>query len=122
MELDAEEFLFFVFYGGEGAGFRGGELEKVMVGVLDLVAVAFPDGCGIGQICEQARFVENGQICPAVFPVFGGDDFCAEGLTAKMHAVADAENWDIQLENFLIAFNRVFVIDACGAARKYDSL
>ena len=45
VELDAEEFLFFVFYRGEGAGFCVGELDKVVVCVLDLVAVAFPDGC-----------------------------------------------------------------------------
>ena len=45
VELDAEEFLFFVFYSGEGTGFCGGELDEVMVCVLDLVAVAFPNGC-----------------------------------------------------------------------------
>ena len=44
MELDAEEFLFFVFYGGEGTGLCGGELDEVVVGVFNLIAVACPDG------------------------------------------------------------------------------
>ena len=45
VELDAEEFLFFVFYGGEGAGFCVSELDEVVSGVLNLVAVACPYGC-----------------------------------------------------------------------------
>ena len=116
VELDAEEFLFFVFYDGEGAGFCGGELDEVVVGVLDLVAVAFPDGCGIGEVREEARFIGDGEICPSVFPVFCGDDFCAEDGAAKMHAVADSEDGDAEVEDFLVAFDGVFVIDACGAA------
>ena len=61
-------------------------------------------------------FTCDGEVCSAELTVLGRDDFCAEDGATELHTVADAEDGDAEVENLLVAFDCVFVIDACGAA------
>jgi len=118
VKLDAEEFLFFVFYGGEGAGFGVGQSEKIVAGVFELVAVAGPNGGRVGEVCEKAGLISDGKLGPAEFPARGGDDSGAEDLAAELHTVADSEYGDSKSEDFFVAFDCVFVVNAGRAAGK----
>jgi hypothetical protein len=54
--------------------------------------------------------------------VVRGDHLAAEKLAAKLHAVADSQDRDIQIENTRITARSLFLVDTRWAAGKYDSL
>ena len=88
----------------------------------DLVAVADPDERIVRQAGEEIALVEDGELGPAVLVGLGADYLAAEHLRAELHAVADAEDRDAQVEDLLVASRGVGHVDAGGPAGEDDAL
>ena len=121
VKLQAEYVALAVLYGGSGAGGGSGERFEVFGKLIDLVAMAHPDGCFRGYALEKAVFVENGELCPAILASGRGGDVSTEGLADNLHAVADAENWYSECKDFGVGFGSVLFVDAGGSAGKDDA-
>ncbi len=116
VELDGVEGLGGVAHGGHGAGGGGGEGEEGGAEVFDLIAVGHPDGGFGGDADHEVRGVRREvQFCAAVFAGGGGFDVAAEELCGDLHAVADAEDGDAELEDAGVALGGVFFVDGGGA-------
>ena len=61
------------------------------------------------------------QLRPAELPRLGGLDLPAEDLAAELHAVADAEDGDAEIEDRRIAFGGVRFVNAARAAGEDDA-
>src|SRR5690606_11429105 len=104
-----------VLGGGVGAGGGAGDGDEVGGQVVDLVAVAHPDGRFARQALDERVILHDRQLGPAIFAGGGGFDLAAEDLGPDLHAVADAQDRHVQLENAGIAPGGVGLVDAAGA-------
>ncbi len=121
VELDPVEGALAVAHGGGGAVLGGGQDLEVPSADLGLVAVAHPDGGFAGDAAEEAVVVGDRQVGAAVLAVVGGGDLGAEELGAEVHAVADPEDGDVEVEELGGAGGGSSAVDAGGAAGKDDA-
>ena len=121
VELDAEEAAVQVLHGGElgVVGFRAG--LEAFGQARDLVAVGHPHlGLG-GDVLEERGRGGRGDDGLAVFAGVAVRHFAAERLDHELEAVADAQHRDAEFEDGRIAFRRVGLVYARGAAAQDDA-
>ena len=123
VELHAVERPGLVPRGGVGAGGRGRQRDEIGGQVVDLVAVAHPDGgvlrAGRGRADRSAGDV---QLRPAELARLGRLHLAAEDLRAELHAVADAEDGHAQVEDLRVALGRARLVNAARPAGEDDAL
>ena len=92
-------------------------------GVEHLIAVAHPDG-GLGRVAAEERVrVGHGERGPAVFAGVGpAADFAAEVMGEELHAVADAEDGDAEVEQGRVELRGVRLVHARRPAGEDDAL
>ena len=121
MKLDGVELFLGVLDGGDGIVRAAGDF-KAGGNFDDVVTVGIPDiqrGGDAGEKFRAGREVERGA---AVFAAFGGGNFSAERVRHPLHAVANAEHRDAEVEHGRVAVRSVFIVDrANGAAGKDDA-
>ena len=103
VKLKAVEADGFVTHGGEWTGGRVGEGDKVAIESHDLIAMTHPDGGHGRDTGEEPLAIGDGQPCRAVFAGFPLIDIAAEDLAGELHAVADAEDGDFEIEDLIAA-------------------
>ena len=98
VELDRVEVPRRVLEGGHGGvGARTGDGEALGE-VLHGVAVAHPDGLGSGHALEEEARLGPREKGGTVLPPVGAGDLAAQGVGHPLHAVADAQDGDAQVE------------------------
>ena len=114
-------------HGGEWAGGRAGQdggLGFEVGGRIvegDLVAVAHPDGCVLGECVQQACAVAYGHARSAKLAVVGFADGRAQQASGELHPVADAQDGDAQIKDGRVADGRARFIDTGRAAGEDDA-
>src|SRR5262249_37429020 len=103
MELQAEDRSAAMADGGKRARFRGRQRYEVAVDPLDLVAVAHPHRGFRGDAAKQAVAFLNAALSPAKLPAGRWDHLASQELTRQLHAIADPQNRNVQLEQGRIA-------------------
>ncbi len=89
--------------GGDRTGLRCGQRHEIAVDRLHLIAVAHPDD-GFGRHAgEQAVGVVDAADGPAELAAGGRLHLAAEQVTGQLHAVADAEHGDAEVEELRVA-------------------
>ena len=108
--------------GGEGGVVRGGDGAEAAREFSEFVPVAVPDVDGGGQTAEEwARPLLHREQAAAVLAPGAVLDFAAEMVAHELHAVADAEDRQAEIEEGGIRLWRVLSINAGGAAAEDDA-
>ncbi len=118
MKLQAEHGPAAVANGGDGAGFRRGQRDKIALDRLHLVAVTHPYDGLLGHASEQAIHLLNAAMGPAEFSTGARFDLAAQDLAGQLHTVADAQGRDAEVEDGRIAFGSARLVNAGRAARE----
>src|SRR5208337_922723 len=113
---------------GDRAGRRRGQGYEIRSRVLDLVAVAHPDGGVVRKTMEERLGrVENLAFRAAEFSTgrapggVGSLDFTAQHLGRQLHAVADSQNRNAHPKERRITVGRSCLVDGAGATRENQS-
>ena len=120
MELETVDRPIAVADGGDRAGRRGRQPEEVAADGLDLVAVAHPDDRLMRDVVEQrlVRVEDTALGPPELAPRRVRLDLAPHRLADQLHAVADAENGNVQAKNGRVAVGGTRLVDARRAARE----
>ena len=121
VELEAVEAALDVGHGGDGAGEGAGDGGEAGGQGGDLIAVAHPDVEFAGEAGEERGVAGALDEGGAVLAAVAGFDVAAEELSGHLHAVADAEDGEAEVEKFGVAEGRVGFKDARGAAGEDDA-
>ncbi len=116
MELQTVDGPAAVADGGHRTGIGGGQGDELIIDRGDLVAVAHPDLGLAGHADKQAVGVLNLAGGPAKLPAGRRQDLPSQGLAGQLHAVADAQDGNAQVEEGRIAARRRGNVDAGRAA------
>src|SRR3989304_3831582 len=73
-------------------------------------------------VLEEIALVVDGEIGPPVLPVLGFYHLPAGEMGHQLHAVADAENRNALIEEFLGDARRLLIVHAGWAAGEHDTL
>ena len=65
--------------------------------------------------------IADGEVGAAEFAMVSAGDFAAQQVRGELHAVADSQDGDAQVEDAFVAGGGGFVVDAGGAAREDDA-
>ena len=76
----------------------------------------------VADALEEIAAVVDREISPAIFPMLGLGHLPTREMRHKLHPVANAENGNPLVEEFLGHRRRFLLIDAGGAARQHDAL
>ncbi len=120
VELDGIKAALRILEGGERC--RGGAGDYAGAGRSsgDRVAMTHPDGLLAGQLGAEQRSLLDPHLRLAELPHPGSLDLAAQVLRHQVHAVADAEHGNAQLEQLLVDAGRVLDVDRGGPAREDD--
>ena len=122
VELDAEEGAVADLDGGELGVVGDGDGAGAFGGGEDFVAVAHPHDGGAGDVAEEgAGGVGDAELGAAVLAGDAGADLAAEGLHHELHAVADAEDGEAEVEEGGVDLGGAGLVDAAGAAGEDDA-
>ena len=72
VELHAVERLVAMPHGGEGAGGRGGQRDEIAGQVVNLIAVAHPDGRFLREPAHERIILDDGELRAAEFAALAG--------------------------------------------------
>ena len=97
--------------GGDGRDARRGELGEALGAALDRVAVRHPAGLLGGQAGKEATERTEVELGAAELADLGALDEAAERVREELHAVADAEHGDAELEQAAIERGRPGCVD-----------
>jgi hypothetical protein len=123
VELHAVERPRAVSGGGVGAGGRGGQGDELGRQVVDLVAVTHPHRHLARQaVDERLVGLDDRQLGPPELPRPGRLHLTAQELRTELHAVADAQDRNAQVEDARVALGRVRLVNATRAAAENDPL
>ena len=121
VKLHCIKLLSGVFHCGNGAIRRVSNRHKTLGDFRNIVGVAHKRyGVFFHAVKQHAVCVHHGVDC-AVLAYRAGTDFAAEGVTHKLHAVANAKHGDTKFKQLLGAMRRAFVVYAVRTARQYDT-
>src|SRR5262249_38515473 len=117
-ELKAEDRPAAVTDGGDGTGVGPCQSLPLAVDRLHLVAVTHPDDRLGRHIDEQAIGFVNMATGSAELAADPRPHLATQRLAGELHAVANAENRDAQVEDFGITVGCIGSVDAGGTAGK----
>src|SRR5437762_6696326 len=118
VKLEAEDRTAAMADRGDGTSLGRRQRNKVAPNGLHLIAVTHPDYRFLGYSREQAVSLLDAALGAAELSAGARLDLAAQNLAGELHAVADAERRDAELENGRIAFGCACLIDAGRAAGK----
>ena len=118
VELDRVDAARRVLERGDRRGGRGGELGEARGRALDAVAVRHPAGLLERQAGEQPARLADAQLGAAELADLGVLDDAAERVREQLHAVADAEHRDAELEQRRVELRRARRVDRGRARRR----
>ena len=121
MKLNAVEFLLFIRHGRDGTGFRPRHGLKAFRQLNHLISMAHPAGVVRLRVRQNGAEMIHPDMHQAVFPLFRCGNLSAQHMPHQLHAVANAEDRDAQLKDFLRASRRVRIQHAGRAAAEDDS-
>src|SRR5207244_9437313 len=99
MELDPVEASCGALEGGDRRPRAGGEGDEAGRGLEDAVAVAHPALLLVRQAGQQtSAAVGEDQRGASELPRIGAFDTAAEDVDHRLHPVADAQHWEVELE------------------------
>ena len=120
MKLHAVEFLFGVLDGGDGVVRASGNRESC--GNFDhVVAMAVPDFQLVRNAREQFGLARDIQLRRAVFASGRRRHFSTQRMREPLHAVADPQYGNAELQHFGIALRRVLVVHRTRPAGQNDA-
>ena len=103
---------------GDRASAGLGQRHEIAGDGRHLIAVAHPDFGFVGDPVEQIGVRHDPHMGPAIFAGRSAFDLPAQRLADQLHAVADAQHGNAQLENRRIAMRSAGFVNARRAARK----
>ena len=121
VKLHCIKLLSGVFHCGNGAIRRVRNRHKTLGDFRNIVGVAHKRyRVDVHAVKQHAGLVHHGVDC-AVLAYRAGTDFAAEGVTHKLHTVANAKHGYTKFKQLLGAMRRAFVVYAVRTARQYDT-
>src|SRR5690349_6116934 len=121
MKLQAENRLLVMLDGGKGTSVGHRERGEMVAEILHLIAVAHPNGEFVGQPREQAAAVFYLADGAAELARFTGRNTAALRPARELHAVANSQNRDVEIEDPRIGLRRTRAVHAVGSARKDEA-
>src|SRR5262245_23743117 len=97
---------------GDRARVRGGQREEVLAHRVDLIAVAHPGNRFAGNAGEQAVGFLNADMRTSKLAAARRLHLAAERLAGELHAVADAEHGNAEVEDRRVELRRPRLVDA----------
>ena len=122
MELHGIDAAFLIGHGSHIQGVGAGRDPEAGRHLQHAVAVAHPHLGGGGHVLPQgglARYLQHGR---AVFPGVGLRQASAQGVREQLHAVADAEHRDAELQQSLVQPGRVSAAHTGRTAGQHKGL
>src|SRR5262249_15075500 len=121
MKLDAKDGTAAMPDRRDGASIRRRQGNELTIHRLHLIAVAHPNDSVFGNAGQELIGFNDMAMCPAEFTAARWSDVAAERLASQVHAVADAEDWDIKVEDFRITARGAGRVYALRSTGKNDS-
>ena len=122
MKLDAVELLFRLLDGREWRVVGVTDGTEATREFCQFVAMGIPDVHGVAQFGKERAFPADLELTATVFTLGGMFDFPAEVMGHELHAVADAENRNAQIENLRVWLRRALRINTGWAAAQDQPL
>lgn len=99
-----------------------GDGVKAARHLREFVAVRIPDIDNLANASEERTAFRDLKLAAAVFALRGVFDLAAELMRHELHTVANAEDWQPEIEDRWIGMRRLFSINAGGAAAEDQAL
>ncbi len=116
VKLQTVDRQFAMANGGEGAGVGGGEGLETVAQLVDLVAVIHPHRDLVRQVMKESVVLADAASRAAELPRRSRFHLAAEGAARPVHAVADSQHGNPQLENLRIGLRGALFVNARRSA------